>query len=71
MARDAIKMTGKVIEMFNNDNFQVEIENGMKVDCHISGKIRQFHIRILPGDTVDIEISPYDLSKGRITYRHK
>lgn len=71
MARDAIKMTGKVIEMFNNDNFQVEIENGMKIDCHISGKIRQFHIRILPGDTVDIEISPYDLSKGRITYRHK
>lgn len=71
MAKDAIKMQGKVTQMFSNENYEVELENGIKINCHISGKIRQFHIRILPGDIVDIEISPYDLQKGRITYRQK
>ncbi|WP_425411601.1 translation initiation factor IF-1 [Mycoplasma elephantis] len=64
-------MQGKVTKMHSNESYEVTLENGMVINCHISGKIRQFHIRILPGDTVDIEISPYDLQKGRITYRHK
>lgn len=71
MAKDAIKMQGKITQMFSNENYEVTLDNGLKINCHISGKIRQFRIRILPGDTVDIEISPYDLQKGRITYRHK
>ncbi|TNK92180.1 translation initiation factor IF-1 [Mycoplasmopsis pullorum] len=51
--------------------YEVELENGMLIRAHISGKMRVNHIRILPGDSVEVEISPYDLSQGRITYRHK
>ncbi|KKB27072.1 Translation initiation factor 1 [Mycoplasmopsis meleagridis] len=71
MAKDAIKMTAKVRQAFSTDEYEVELENGMLIKAHISGKIRVNHIRILPGDTVDVEISPYNLNLGRITYRHK
>lgn len=70
MAKDAIKMTGEVIEAHNMSEFDIMLENGVKVRGLVSGKMRKFNIRILPGDKVDIEISPYDLTKGRITYRH-
>jgi translation initiation factor IF-1 len=62
---------GTVIEHLPNAMFRVELENGMKVLAHISGKMRVHFIRILPGDRVTVELSPYDLSRGRITYRHK
>ncbi|WP_029512828.1 translation initiation factor IF-1 [Mycoplasmopsis iners] len=71
MAKDAIKMTAKVTQAFSTDEYEVQIENGMLIKAHISGKIRVNHIRILPGDTVEVEISPYNLQLGRITYRHK
>ena len=68
---DVIEITGKVIEKLPNAMFQVELENGHQVLAHISGKIRMNYIRILPGDKVTIELSPYDLSKGRIIWRDK
>ncbi|AAT27743.1 translation initiation factor IF-1 [[Mycoplasma] mobile] len=71
MAKDAIKMTGKVIKAYNTDEYDVELENGIVVRAHISGKIRVHHITILRGDTVDVELSTYDLTKGRIVYRHR
>ncbi|UUD35601.1 translation initiation factor IF-1 [Mycoplasmopsis caviae] len=71
MAKDAIKMKAIVKEAYSTDEYDVELENGMVIKAHISGKMRVNHIRILPGDTVDVEISPYNLSLGRITYRHK
>ena len=70
MAKDAIKMTGTVTKLHSMAEFDVELENGVIVRGLISGKMRKFNIRILPGDKVDLEISPYDLTKGRITYRH-
>ena len=70
MAKDAIKMTGIVKEAHSTSEFDVELENKVIVRGIISGKMRKFNIRILPGDKVDLEISPYDLTKGRITYRH-
>lgn len=70
MAKDAIKMSGKITKLHSMSEFDVELENGITVRGVVSGKMRKFNIRILPGDTVDLEISPYDLSKGRITYRH-
>ena len=70
MAKDAIKMTGIVKEVHSTSEFDVELENKVIVRGIISGKMRKFNIRILPGDKVDLEISPYDLTKGRITYRH-
>ena len=70
MAKDAIKMTGKVTKLHSMSEFDVELENGITVRGLVSGKMRKFNIRILPGDSVDLEISPYDLTKGRITYRH-
>ena len=66
-----IEITGKVIEKLPNAMFQVELENGHQVLAHISGKLRMNYIRILPGDKVTIELSPYDLSKGRIIRRDK
>ena len=63
-------MEGKVLEPLPNAMFRVELENGHTVLAHISGKMRMHYIRILPGDRVTVEISPYDLTKGRITYRH-
>ncbi|HHY53433.1 MAG TPA: translation initiation factor IF-1 [Clostridiales bacterium] len=68
---DVIEVEGKVIEKLPNAQFQVELENGHKILAHISGKLRMNFIRILPGDKVTVEISPYDLTKGRITWRSK
>ena len=69
--QDVIEVEGKVLEALPNAMFQVELENGHQVLAHISGKIRMNYIRILPGDKVTVEISPYDLTRGRITFRHK
>jgi translation initiation factor IF-1 len=68
---EAIVIDGIVVEPLPNAMFKVELENGHKVLAHISGKMRMHYIRILPGDKVTVELSPYDLSKGRITYRKK
>lgn len=67
---DTIKFEGEVVEAMPNAMFRVKLENGHEMIAHISGKMRKFYIRILPGDRVTVEISPYDLTKGRITYRH-
>ena len=66
---DIIEVTGKVIEALPSGEFKVELENKHTVIAHVSGKIRMNYIRILPGDTVTVELSPYDLTRGRITYR--
>ncbi len=66
---DFIEMEGTVIETLPNTMFRVELENGHIVTAHISGKMRKYYIRILTGDTVTVQLTPYDLSKGRITYR--
>jgi len=68
---DAIEVEGKVIEPLSNAMFRIELENGHKVLAHISGKMRMNYIRILPGDKVKVELSPYDLTRGRITFRVK
>ena len=68
---DAIVLEGTVVEPLPNAMFRVELENGHKVLAHSSGKMRMHRIRILPGDKVQVEITPYDLSRGRITYRYK
>ena len=68
---DAIELEGKVIEPLPNAMFNVELENGHQVLAHISGKMRMHYIKILPGDKVTVELSPYDLDRGRITYRCK
>ncbi len=69
--KDAIEVEGTVMEALPNAMFRVELPNGYMVLAHISGKIRMHYIRVLPGDKVLIELSPYDLSRGRITYRFK
>ena len=69
--QDVIEDEGKVLEALPNAMFQVELENGHVVLAHVSGKIRMNFIRILPGDKVTIELTPYDLTRGRITYRFK
>ena len=68
---DVIEVEGTVLEKLPNAMFKVELENGATVLAHVSGKIRMHYIRILPGDRVTVELSPYDLTKGRITYRFK
>jgi translation initiation factor IF-1 len=68
---DAIVLEGTVVEPLPNAMFRVELENGHKVLAHISGKMRMHYIRILPGDRVQVELTPYDLARGRITYRYK
>lgn len=68
---DAIVLEGTVVEPLPNAMFRVELENGHKVLAHSSGKMRMHRIRILPGDRVQIELTPYDLNRGRITYRYK
>jgi len=68
---EAIKMDGTISETLPNATFLVELEGGHKVLAHISGKMRMHYIRILPGDKVTVELSPYDLSRGRIIYRYK
>ncbi|MEY4299911.1 MAG: hypothetical protein RIR25_1147 [Verrucomicrobiota bacterium] len=69
--KDAIEVEGKVVELLPNTMFRVDLPNGHRILAHISGKMRLHFIRILPGDSVMLELSPYDLSKGRITYRKK
>ena len=72
MAReDLIEVQAKVIEVLPNTKFRVQLENGHIVEAHVSGKIRMHNIRILPGDSVTVELSPYDLTRGRITYRRR
>ena len=68
---DVIEVEGRIIEALPNAMFQVELDNGHKVLAHISGKLRMNFIRILPGDKVTLELSPYDLTRGRITWRAK
>ncbi len=68
---EPIKVDGTIIETLPNASFKVELENGHQVLAHISGKMRMHFIKILPGDKVMIELSPYDLNRGRITYRYK
>jgi translation initiation factor IF-1 len=68
---DSIEVQGTVLETLPNAMFRVEIENGHKILAHISGKMRMHFIKILPGDKVTVELSPYDLTRGRITYRFK
>lgn len=68
---DAIVLEGTVVEPLPNAMFKVELENGHDVLAHISGKMRMHYIRILPGDRVQVELTPYDLNRGRITYRYK
>ncbi|MDY6835813.1 MAG: translation initiation factor IF-1 [Chloroflexota bacterium] len=68
---ERIEVEGKVVECLPNAMFRVELPNGHKVLAHISGKMRRHFIRIIPGDTVLVELSPYDLSRGRLTYRFK
>ncbi|RMD70837.1 MAG: translation initiation factor IF-1 [Bacteroidetes bacterium] len=68
---DLIEMSGEVIEKLPNAMFKVRLDNGHELLCTISGKMRKYYIRILPGDRVTVEISPYDLSRGRISYREK
>ena len=68
---DVIEVEGTVVEALPNAMFQVELENGHVVLAHVSGKMRMIFIRILPGDKVTMELTPYDLSRGRITYRFK
>ena len=72
MAKEtSIKVDGTILETLPNATFRVELENGHKVLAHISGKMRMHFIKILPGDKVTVELSPYDLTRGRITYRYK
>jgi translation initiation factor IF-1 len=68
---DVIEVEGTVVEPLPNAMFRVELDNGHKVLAHISGKMRMHYIRILPGDRVKVELSPYDLSRGRVVYRYK
>jgi translation initiation factor IF-1 len=68
---DAIQMEGRVVETLPNTTFRVELQNGHIVTAHISGKMRKHYIRILTGDKVTVQLTPYDLTKGRITYRAK
>ena len=69
--QSSIQVDGTVVESLGNAMFRVELESGHQIRAHISGKMRMHYIKILPGDKVQVEMSPYDLTKGRITYRHK
>lgn len=71
MSKDVIELEGTILESMPNAMFKVQLENGHEILAHISGKIRKNFIRILPGDKVKVEMTPYDLSKGRITFRLK
>ena len=71
MSKDVIELEGTILESMPNAMFRVELENGHEILAHISGKIRKNFIRILPEDKVKVEMSPYDLSKGRIAFRYK
>ena len=68
---EAIKVSGIITDILPNAMFRVELENGHKILAYVRGKMRRYFIKIIPGDKVEVELSPYDLSRGRITYRHK
>ena len=67
--KEVIELTGTVVEALPSAQFRVELENGHKIIAHVAGKMRKHYIRIVPGDSVTVELTPYDLTKGRITYR--
>ncbi len=67
--KEVIKLTGEVIEALPDTHFRVELENGHKIIAHISGRMRKNYIRLVPGDRVEVELTPYDLTKGRISFR--
>lgn len=69
--QSSIEQDGTIVESLSNAMFRVELENGVQIIAHISGKMRMHYIRILPGDKVKVEMSPYDLTKGRIVFRYK
>jgi translation initiation factor IF-1 len=69
--KDAIELSGKVVELLPNRLFRVELENGRRIQANVSGRMRMVLTRVLPGDSVRVEMSPYDLSKGRIVYQEK
>ncbi len=69
--KEVIKLTGKVVEALPGTKFHVELENGHVIVAHMSGKMRKNYIRLVPGDKVEVELTPYDLTKGRISYRQK
>ncbi len=69
--QSAIEQDGTILESLSNAMFRVELENGVQIIAHISGKMRMHYIKILPGDKVKVEMSPYDLTKGRIVFRYK
>jgi len=71
MAEETVTLEGKIIETLPNATFRVELENGHNVLAYLSGKMRKYYIRVLLGDKVKVEMSPYDLTRGRITYRFK
>ncbi len=68
-SKEVIQLTGTVVETLPGTQFKVELENGHKIIAHVAGKMRKHYIRIVPGDSVTVELTPYDLTKGRITYR--
>ena len=69
--KNVVRLEGTVKEVLPNANFRVDLDNGVSVLCHLSGKMRIHYIKILPGDRVTVELSPYDLTRGRIVYRYK
>jgi translation initiation factor IF-1 len=69
--KEVIKLTGSVVEALPNTQFRVELENGHVIVAHMSGRMRKNYIRLVPGDRVEVELTPYDLSKGRISFRLK
>lgn len=69
--KEVIELTGKIVETLPSAQFKVELENGHVITAHVAGKMRKHYIRIVPGDSVTVELTPYDLTKGRITYRNK
>ena len=69
--KEVIKLTGSVVEALPNTQFRVELENGHVIVAHMSGKMRKNYIRLVPGDKVEVELTPYDLTKGRISFRLK
>lgn len=69
VSKEVIELSGKIIEALPGTRFRVELENGHQIIAHVAGKMRKYYIRLVPGDTVKVELTPYDLTKGRITYR--
>ncbi len=69
VSKEVIELEGKIVETLPGTQFRVELENGHQIIAHVAGKMRKHYIRIVPGDTVKVELTPYDLTKGRITYR--